>query len=86
VDDRGFVVDYADIAAAMKPLLEQLDHHDIDNIIQPSTCERLAEWIYQRLWNHDWHYRKPDGVVWIADPTIRVLVQETPTSGAEYPA
>ena len=71
--DSGWVMDFADIKAAFKPLHEQLDHHylnDIDGLDNP-TSERLAMWIWTRL-----------------KPTLpllsEVVVHETCTSGCRY--
>ena len=71
--ETGWVMDFADIKAAFKPLYEQLDHHylnDIDGLDNP-TSERLATWIWARL--------KP------ALPLLsEVVVHETCTSGCRY--
>lgn len=69
----GWVMDFADIKAAFKPLYERLDHHylnDIEGLDNP-TSERLAMWIWARL--------KP------ALPLLsEVVVHETCTSGSRY--
>jgi len=47
----GWVIDYAHITAAFKPLWEQLDHHylnEIDDLENP-TSENVAVWIWDRL-------------------------------------
>jgi len=47
----GWLMDYADISAAFKPLWQRLDHYylnDIDGLENP-TSENLALWIWQRL-------------------------------------
>ena len=46
----GWVMDYADMAAAFKPLLDQLDHNFLNEIpgLANPTSENLAAWI----WNH----------------------------------
>ena len=47
----GWLIDYADISAAFKPLWEQLDHHylnEIDGLENP-TSENVAVWIWDRL-------------------------------------
>lgn len=51
VDARGFVVDYAEIAEAWKPLHDTLDHHclnEIPGLSNPST-ELLAPFILNAL-------------------------------------
>ena len=69
----GWIMDFADIGAAFRPLYEQLDHHylnEIDGLDNP-TSERLASWIWDRL--------KP------ALPLLSaVVVHETCTSGCRY--
>ena len=47
----GWVIDYADITAAFKPLWEQLDHHYLNEIegLENPTSENVAVWIWERL-------------------------------------
>lgn len=47
----GWVMDYADISAAFKPLWEQLDHRYLNEIpgLENPTSEILAVWIWERL-------------------------------------
>lgn len=49
VDERGFVIDYAEISQAMRPILLDLDHQDLDSILGQSTAEWLAYHIFVRL-------------------------------------
>ena len=74
VDDHaGWVCDFADLGAAFEPLRARLDHHDLNTVegLDNPTCERLAEWIWDRLLP--------------ALPGLsRVVVHETPTSGCAY--
>jgi 6-pyruvoyltetrahydropterin/6-carboxytetrahydropterin synthase len=47
----GWVMDYADIAAAFEPLRLALDHrslNDVDGLANP-TSENVARWIWERL-------------------------------------
>lgn len=48
---RGWLMDYADIAAAFQPLLDQLDHRYLNEVpgLQNPTSENLAAWIWARL-------------------------------------
>jgi 6-pyruvoyltetrahydropterin/6-carboxytetrahydropterin synthase len=69
----GWIIDFADIKAAFKPLESQLDHNylnEIDGLENP-TSENIAAWIWERLL-----------------PTLpglaRVVVRETCTSGCVY--
>jgi 6-pyruvoyltetrahydropterin/6-carboxytetrahydropterin synthase len=69
----GWIMDFADIKAAFRPLYEQLDHHylnEVDGLDNP-TSERLAIWIWDRL--------KPGLPLLSA-----VVVHETCTSGCRY--
>jgi 6-pyruvoyltetrahydropterin/6-carboxytetrahydropterin synthase len=69
----GWVMDFADIKAAFKPLYDQLDHHYLNDIegLENPTSEQLARWIWDRL--------KP------ALPLLsEVVVHETCTSGSRY--
>ena|SRR5688500_8636260 len=74
VDPRfGWVIDYADVKAAFKPLYDRLDHYclnDIEGLSNP-TSENLAVWIWDRL--------KP------SLPLLsKVVVHETCTAGCSY--
>lgn len=67
----GWVMDFADIKAAFKPLLARLDHYYLNDIegLENPTSEILAGWIWDRL--------KP------ALPALhKVVVHETCTAGA----
>lgn len=47
----GWVMDFADIKQAFKPLHDQLDHHYLNDIagLENPTSENLSRWIYQQL-------------------------------------
>ena len=47
----GWLIDYADISEAFKPLLDRLDHYYLNEIpgLENPTSENLAVWIWQRL-------------------------------------
>lgn len=47
----GWVMDYADISAAFKPVWEQLDHRYLNEIsgLENPTSESIAAWIWERL-------------------------------------
>ena len=69
----GWVMDFADVKAAFKPLYQQLDHHYLNDVpgLENPTSENLARWIWQRL--------RP------ALPQLSaIVVHETCTSGARY--
>ena len=68
----GWVMDFADIVEAFKPLHEQLDHkylNEIDGLDNP-TSENIAKWIWKRL-----H---------LTLPLSKVVVQESTESGCIY--
>jgi queuosine biosynthesis protein QueD len=69
----GWIVDFADIKAAFKPLHEQLDHNYLNEIpgLENPTSENLARWIWDRI------ERALPGL-------SRVVVRETCSSGCVY--
>ena len=69
----GWVVDFADIKVAFKPILKQLDHYYLNEIegLENPTSENLAVWIWRML--------KPSLPI-----LSKVVTQETCTTGAVY--
>lgn len=49
--ETGWVVDYAEISAAWRPLHDQLDHRYLNDLpgLKNSTSENIARWIWNRL-------------------------------------
>lgn len=49
--DTGWVMDYADIKAAFKPLYDCLDHNYLNEVagLENPTSEHLAGWIWREL-------------------------------------
>ncbi len=47
----SWLMDYADMNDAFKPLWEQLDHHYLNEIpgLENPTSENIARWIWERL-------------------------------------
>jgi 6-pyruvoyltetrahydropterin/6-carboxytetrahydropterin synthase len=47
----GWLMDYADISEAFKPILEQLDHYYLNEVpgLENPTSENVAAWIWNRL-------------------------------------
>jgi 6-pyruvoyltetrahydropterin/6-carboxytetrahydropterin synthase len=72
-DHSGWVMDFADIKAAFKPLHDQLDHYYLNDIegLENPTSENLARWI--------WHRLKPSLPL-----LAQIEVRETCTSGCIY--
>lgn len=70
---KGWVMDFADIAAAFEPILDQLDHKNLNGIegLENPTSENLCRWIWLRL--------KP-----VVPQLSKIVVQESPESGCVY--
>jgi 6-pyruvoyltetrahydropterin/6-carboxytetrahydropterin synthase len=71
--DLGWVLDFADLKAAVSPVVEALDHrllNDLDGLENP-TSEVLAVWIWDRLAGQ-------------LPSLSAVEVRETCTSGCRY--
>ena len=70
----GYVADFAEIKRCAEPLVEQLDHHTLNEIegLEVPTAEHIAKWIYDRL--------KPQ-----VPQLVRVCVHENQDNAAEYP-
>ncbi|HXJ23745.1 MAG TPA: 6-carboxytetrahydropterin synthase QueD [Polyangia bacterium] len=69
----GWVVDFADVKEAFKPIHDELDHHYLNEIegLSNPTSENLARWIWQRL------IPRLPGLT-------ELVVRETCTSGCRY--
>ena len=72
-EETGWVMDFADIKTAFKPLLAQLDHYYLNDIegLENPTAENIARWIWQRL--------KPK-----LPELSKIIIKETCTSGCVY--
>lgn len=70
---KGWVIDFTDIAKAFQPLYDQLDHKYLNNIegLSNPTSENLAVWIWKNL--------KPE-----LPQLSKVVVQESTESGCIY--
>ncbi len=71
--DTGWVIDFAEVAAVMKPIINGLDHYYLNEIegLENPTSENLARWIWARL------LPKLPGL-------SKVVVRETCNSGCVY--
>jgi 6-pyruvoyltetrahydropterin/6-carboxytetrahydropterin synthase len=69
----GWVHDFADLSAAMRPVLDRLDHYYLNEIegLENPTSEVLAQWIWVQL--------QPE-----LPELSQVVVRETCTSGCVY--
>ncbi|MCB1672773.1 MAG: 6-carboxytetrahydropterin synthase QueD [Gammaproteobacteria bacterium] len=72
-EKSGWVMDFADLSTAFKPIREQLDHYYLNEIegLENPTSENLARWIWQRLLP-----RLPQ--------LDEIEIRETCTSGCRY--
>ena len=74
IDPRtGWLIDFAELKAAVDPLIKRLDHYllnDIEGLDNP-TSERVAMWLWERL--------KPQ-----LPQLYRVTIEETCTSRCHY--
>lgn len=71
----GWVIDYNDINAAVKPILGLIDHKVLNEVpgLENPTSELLAVWLYERI-------KK------VLPQLRRVTVAETPLTECSYPA
>jgi 6-pyruvoyltetrahydropterin/6-carboxytetrahydropterin synthase len=71
--ESGWVIDFADISAAFKPLHTVLDHNYLNEVpgLENPTSENLARWIWEKL---------EGAIAGLAE----VVVRETCTSGCVY--
>jgi 6-pyruvoyltetrahydropterin/6-carboxytetrahydropterin synthase len=70
----GWVIDYNEIGAAMKPILSEIDHRTLNDVpgLQNPTSELLAKWIYE-------HAKK-------TLPMLKdIVIMETPMTECRYP-
>jgi 6-pyruvoyltetrahydropterin/6-carboxytetrahydropterin synthase len=72
-ETAGWVMDFADISGAIKPVFECLDHRYLNEIegLENPTSENLAKWV--------WHKLKSQLPLLSA-----IVVKETCTSGCVY--
>jgi 6-pyruvoyltetrahydropterin/6-carboxytetrahydropterin synthase len=73
VPPEDWVMDFAELRAAFKPTLDQLDHHYLNEIegLENPTSEVIARWIWTRL--------KPT-----LPGLVKVVLFETCTAGCVY--
>ena len=69
----GWVMDYADLKASVKPVIEELDHFYLNDIagLENPTSEVIARWIWRRL-------------TATLSGLSQIVVRETCTSGCVY--
>jgi len=70
-DERGFVIDYAEIADAVNPLIAKLDHYNLNDLFSfHTTAENLARWLYHEIS--------------LSIPVSRIVFYETSTTSVIY--
>jgi 6-pyruvoyltetrahydropterin/6-carboxytetrahydropterin synthase len=53
LDDRGFVVDYAEISAVVNPIVARLDHQNLNDLFPfHTTAENISAWLYEEVSKH----------------------------------
>lgn len=70
---EGWVIDFSDIKSLINPIINQLDHHTLNEIqgLENPTAENVAQWL--------WNQIKP------SLPSLhQIELKETPTSGVIY--
>jgi 6-pyruvoyltetrahydropterin/6-carboxytetrahydropterin synthase len=70
----GWVIDYNDIQALMKPIISQIDHRTLNEVpgLENPTTELLTKWLYDKSR--------------VVLPTlVKVTVAETPLTECSYP-
>lgn len=71
--EEGWVIDFKDLKAVVKPLVDQLDHQMLNEIegLKNPTAENVARWFWQ-------------GIRQEIPGLSRIELKETPTSGVIY--
>ena len=72
----GMIIDFSDIKKIIEPIIEKLDHQNLNDILAISslpTCENLIRWIVEEIFKTE--YR---------DMLNRIRLTETPDSWAEW--
>lgn len=71
--NTGWIMDFADLKTAFKPIYDRLDHYYLNDIpgLENPTSENLAVWIWNELKPH-------------LHPLSKIEVKETCTSGCIY--
>ena len=53
-ESEGWVVDFADVAAKVDPVLAEIDHQYLNDVpgLENPTTENIAVWLWDKLSNH----------------------------------
>lgn len=72
IDERGFIIDYAEIEEAIAPIVCELDHQNLNEIFSfKTTAENIAGWLFSEV-------QKKLG------SCSRIVFYETPTTVVVY--
>ena len=73
LDEAGWVLDFAEVKSVCKPVLQQVDHHLLNNIpgLENPTAENLVRWLWQQFKAN-------------LPGLCKIELKETPTSGVIY--
>ncbi len=71
--ETGWLVDYGDLKAVVRPLIERLDHQNLNDLtgLANPTSENLSRWIWDEL-------------IRLLPGLSSVMVSETPSSRCTY--
>lgn len=69
----GWIIDYGDLKKIIKPIIEELDHHLLNEIpgLENPTSENLSIWLWNKI--------KP-----LLPNLKKIELKETPSSGVTY--
>ncbi len=71
--ELGWLMDFADISAAVDPIMERLDHYYLNEIegLENPTSENIVRWLWPQI-------KK------VLPPLSELVISETCTSGCTY--
>ena len=49
LDQRGVVMEFDELDHFVRPVIEELDHRDLGQVVDNPTAERTATWLFGRL-------------------------------------
>lgn len=79
LDENGTVVDFIKLKVWLRDIIDQLDHKNLNDIIDNPTCELIAEYIFQRVRLlipvNTW-YRVERVKVWESDDSFAIMKGE----------
>ena len=53
-ESEGWVIDFAEVAATVEPVLAEIDHHYLNEVpgLENPTTENIAIWLWDRISTH----------------------------------